>query len=281
MLAKSYNPKKVSFPAILTEKHDGVAADFYCEKRMSGNKVLVRSRQDKPLPSVDHIREILSEVMQPGEHLIGELIVPGLPFKEASGLVRKLEVQPNIVLMIFDYYQEGYEDEPYNNRMNEVKSRFLLREDAVRFIPMTTVMSTDQIDSTFKEFMQKNPRAEGMVLRSLDGKYDIGSRSWGMMKLKGKPTLDLRVVGFEEAEEAKTKKPKGMIGRINVDYRGETIGCGPGKLTHQERRDIFANQQAYIGQIAEVEYMADPTYDALRQPTFQRWRPDKTEPSYE
>jgi hypothetical protein len=74
-----------------------------------------------------------------------------------------------------------------------------------------------------------------------------------------------------------------MIGRINCWYKGQIIGVGPGKLTHAERRELAKAPMVLTGynRIAKVQYKKDDSYEALRQPTFQCWRDDKDEVSYE
>ena len=83
-----------------------------------------------------------------------------------------------------------------------------------------------------------------------------------------------------------------MVGRLIVSYKGLTIGVGPGRLTHGERTSLWTCREAYLrteqdghrwkellpGRIAQIKYKADDSYDALRQPTFQHWRPEKDEP---
>ncbi|MCP4647185.1 MAG: hypothetical protein GY852_05520, partial [bacterium] len=96
---------------------------------------------------------------------------------------------------------------------------------------------------------------------------------------KRQDTLDLMVVGFEEAID-KHGFPKGMVGRIQIMYKGKQIGAGPGKLSHVERTkywDIY-KKGLFLPQLAEIAYKPDPSYDALREARFQCWRSDKTQP---
>ena len=78
-----------------------------------------------------------------------------------------------------------------------------------------------------------------------------------------------------------------MVGRINVLYKGEVIGAGPGKMKHIERKaiwDLYSGGLPLVDVagdmlIAEVAFMRDPSYKALREARFSRWRTDKNEPS--
>lgn len=156
----------------------------------------------------------------------------------------------------------------------------------------------------------KGVELEGMMLHHLAKPFQPGKRCWGMGRYKPQPTLDLLVVSFEEALANETEDgppkgtPLGMVGRVNVLLRRrfETVvprqleeagwlrtpdthvwlrivGVGPGKLSHDQRKalwDMYSNEDPH-GMYAEIKYMPDPSYDALRQPTIQRLRTDKQE----
>ena len=69
-----------------------------------------------------------------------------------------------------------------------------------------------------------------------------------------------------------------MIGALYVSYKGKAVKTGAGKMTHTERKMVWDNPEQYIGKICKVKAKVDPTYDKLRQPTFQAWHEDKDEP---
>lgn len=283
MLAKQYDPKKAKFPAYVSEKLDGVAADFYTIKRLSGNFIGVRTRQDKPLHiPVAHIKEFLlknlpKKAFDDNYHFIGELYIPGEDFKDISGKVRSQDEEcPELMLFIYDMYIENTEIE-YRSRWDALRDLFIgidLDESPVQLVRQHLAENANDVELVLQTF--KEP-IEGVVVRQLrgpDSVYKIG-RSKGMLKYKLTETADLEVVSIEEALDA-NGTPKGMVGRINCRYKGNTIGVGPGKLKHDERTAIFSRPDDYIGRIAEVAYMPDPSYDALREPRFLRWRDDKT-----
>lgn len=301
MLSKTYkNHKSLILPAAIYEKLDGVPGDFYYRRELG--QIHCRSRQNEELLSVDHIREFLTHKLPHGAHLVGELYIPGVPFKDISGLVRRKETTDEtrkLCLYVFDYYIEGQEDMPYKARMTQFAEDIgsdLDPDDIVRMIRGYHVTTPEEFDATMARFNEVNPDAEGVVIRALVGDktgFKAGWRSPGMLKLKTTNSVDLEVHSFEEAID-KDGNPKGMVGRINVIYHAgassdgnneytdyEIIGAGPGKLSHAERTAIWENQKDYIGRIAEINYMPDPAYTALREPRFYRWRDDKTQPNQE
>jgi len=294
MLSKTYkNHKSLILPATVTEKLDGAPGDFH----HGGFKVMARTRQNEPILSCDHIKEFLEDDLLPkGHHVIGELYIEGMDFKDISGLVRRKETSDEtrkLVLHIFDYVIDGQPDMTYKERMQAMDKYvggYLKKDDPVRIVPGTYIDSPEKFDAFMKKFQKDKPNAEGVVIRALEGDksvYKEGWRSPGMVKLKVTETIDLPIAGFEEAR-SKDGEPLGMVGRIHVWYPAgvdvvgdnhyadhKAIGVGPGKLTHAQRKEIFANQKEYLGKIIEIAYMPDDSYEALREARFHRFRPDK------
>ena len=287
ILAVNYVPGKmpdVYFPAAVTEKYDGVAGRFTYSKAI--DQVLAMSRQNESIESVQHIKDWLLHKLPPQRELIGELYIPDTPFKDLSGIVRRFVCDSRIVLMIYDYVvYEGFEGLTYEQRMEkcmqELGPHMTQPDRPVWFMPTKIVNDGTEIDECMAAVKAANPKAEGIVIRPChhsDSVYKLG-RSKGLIRWKPEPTIDLQVDGFDEAKD-KHGLCMGMVGRVNVRYKGKVIGAGPGKLTHAERKYLWENRFAIQleNRIAEFKYMEDDTYEALRQPTFQRWRPDKTVP---
>lgn len=306
MLSKTYSTTTaISFPVAVYEKLDGVPAIITNDNGI----ITALSRQGEEILSIDHIRSYLANKLPVGASIVGELYIAGEPFKRISGLVRRKESTSEteaLRLYIWDYLPAGEPYGTFHYRMSVFGIRFediLLPEDdapddqLVHSIPGKHCATSGDFDAYMETFWAENWQAEGVVIRQLFGPESVwkpGWRSPGMVKLKATRTVDLEVVGFEEALDVKTKEPKGMVGRINVRYHtgassdGKNeytdfvvIGAGPGKLSHAERVHIWENQKEYIGKIAEIAYMPDDSYDALREARFHRWREDKTTPSQE
>lgn len=247
----------------------------------------------------------------PGQHtVVGELFQTGnprAPFKDTSGIVRRQVDQGKLLSWgLFDYFWDGGggNDNAYIDRFTHFCDKMDTTEH-VFCIPFYTVRDEEELNATFEVFTRDNPKAEGMVARSATDVFNPGKRSWGYQKMLYEPTVDLRIVRVEEATTA-DGEPKGMVGRLVASYKGTEIGIGPGRLTHAERIELWEQYQReasycccgstvdhypdghspvraadYYGfpnRIAQIKYKADESYDALRQPTFQHWRDDKTEP---
>lgn len=291
MLAKNLNLKKIQYPCVASEKLDGVPGDFVTHQMGTIFKVQALTRQGEDIKSVDHIRNWLYGQMERDTHLVGELHVQGLPFKDIGGLVRDTKRQhPQLVLNIFDYWNENDPDQTYASRMESLVmsdiGRFIYddMDGCVRIIPGTTINNEDELLAHCKTFTEANPESEGLIFRPLHGKdslYRIGKRSWGFQRYKAEETADLRLIDFEEAIEGDSGVGKKMAGRLICEYKGGRIGVGPGALKHDERIAIYNNPSEFMQRIIEVAYKPDPSYDALREARFKRWRDDKSEPNIE
>ena len=282
MLAKQYNPKKLEFPVYVSRKLDGVAAEFKCSE---DGVVTVRSRQDKPILSVQHICDALAEILEPGQGVVGELYIDGdFTFKDISGKVRQHEPAPELALYIYDFFRDNYPAQMFVHRHIQIDK---LMYDAgwrnmhpVYCVPHVLIRNQEELDMYTTGFFIAHPEAEGMVIRTHQHLYEPGKRSWGMQKLKKRNTIDLKLVSIEEATD-ESGTGKGMAGRFNCEYKGTVVGVGPGKLTHDERTIAFVNRESLVGSIVEVAYMPDAAYGALREPTVIRLRSDKDEPNTE
>lgn len=281
MLAKNLDYKRVIYPVIVTEKLDGVPVDFYAT---ADGEIHVRTRQGEPLYSVDHIKDWLFGLLHPHHHIIGELYVQGLPFKDIGGLVRAERPAPELTLNVFDYYHTGKEYMTYADRLRMMAENIGIhveRKSPVQLIPGVHILDERTLRENIETFDKLYPEKEGVIIRSLLGKMEIGKRSWNFQRHKAVGTVDLKLDGMVQAIDKKTGHGNGMVGGLRAYFGDLQIGVGPGTLSHEERIDMFNAPFKYIGRIMEVEFKPDPTYFALREPVFKRWRDDKTEPNIE
>jgi ATP-dependent DNA ligase len=296
-LLKNYEPSKMQWPAMHQQKIDGVPT------RVIKQLGFARSytRQGERLTSIPHIEQLCNVLLQEGESVMMELHIAGKSFKEISGLVRRHAACRDLVGWIFD--ADTRDDElmcaPWAIRMRSIALRLIdlaakagTPPDglACRVLPGSKVNSAEEAEAAHEALMIANPDAEGSVLHSLQKPFQPGKRCWGTQRMKPVPTIDLRVVGFEEAI-SENGTPLKMVGRINAEFtryvptgfkgfdraHTEVIGIGPGALNHSQRKELWALYKSgnYKPRIAEIRYMRDNSYDALRQPTFKQWRDDK------
>ena len=284
MLAKDYKDGAVDYPVMVSEKLDGVPVRIEWEE-FSGELVAI-TRQGKFITSIPHILKQLEEILEPWERVIGELWIPRTPFEVISGKVRGKDPAPDLHLYLYDMV--GLNDaEFYKDRylkLNEITDIVLTHYEgrtAVHAIQHWFCESSNELDY-FKTLVYDASTAhqfEGWVVRAYTGKHSQYklARSWGMQRIVPKPTKDFEVVRVNEAYDS-DKNSKGIAGSLDVQTAsGEQLRVGAGKASHAMRKEWLDNPFSIVGKIVQVQYKPS-SYNALRQPTFQRIREDKETP---
>lgn len=115
---------------------------------------------------------------------------------------------------------------------------------------------------------------EGVMLNTVDGSYEI-KRSKKLLKIKHVEEFVLPVVNIIEG----TGKYEDSMGSIVCLYTASDgsksyVGVGSG-FTDDQRRDIWANPEKYIGRKAEIESFGESTnaqgYKSINCPIFKRF----------
>lgn len=291
-----YTPAKMQFPAMVSEKLDGVPVRLI---RGYHDQCKALTRQGEFVLSIHHITEFFKEqfkVIQDCE-LIGELYIRGMPFKDISGKVRRQNEQsPDLVLNVFDMFIKSKPELNYGTRMSSLSSAMeiiasrlgaTVDDLPIKVIPFIICANDDQVQMAHKATLASNPKAEGSMVHSVHKVFTPGKRLWSTQKLKPRPTIDIKIIDLKEAiseDGVGLRMVGGMVAEFHVLHNGKMgithIGIGPGKLTHNERKALWTlhKLKRFKPRMAEVQYVPDDTYAMLREPTFQRWRDDKHEP---
>lgn len=290
MLAKDYDANMLRFPVSVSEKLDGVPAKFYYDS--TGHPV-AQSRQGTFFTSVQHIVDELVQrgILSHGEAVVGELWIHGAPFKKISGLVRCAAPAPNLELYIYDTFhcdENGWpvgDPRTFRERLRSVEERVFddsIPADCVHIAVQAECKDAAALDLEVSRILRQTYSyvPEGVMVRTLDhplySQYVL-NRTSGMMRIVPKPTIDLMVVEVLQSKD-KNGNPKGIAGSLVCKYHDMDIKVSAGKATHAQRKTWWRDQNSILGKIIQVQYKPDPSYDKLRQPTFQRERPDKETP---
>jgi ATP-dependent DNA ligase len=290
-LAKGFDLTKLSDQVYVSEKLDGVPIRMDININDMGPSINAVTRQNEQSISTlflqsKMLQQISASGLDYGDYtFVGEVTHEDYKdFKDVSGVVRRQSPQSGLVYNIFDFADHSRVGDTFAQRI--LAAQLLITPNAYRrIIPQTAIDKHDVI-----EWMEKNisVTAEGGVVRDAFDKWAPGKRTWGYQKYVLDPTIDLNIVRVEEAT-SETGVPLGMAGRLVAEYKGREIGIGPGKLSHNERKEVFAEYKQWQSAIASgyketkwkiiacIKYKRDPSYSDLRQPTFQHWRFDKDE----
>lgn len=237
------------------------------------NKEVPLSRQGTIVMSMAHIHKRLSERF-PDWVFFGEAWKPDTEFKDISGEFRRRSMQPSLSYVVFDAvpyedYCLGFCNIPYTIRYDTLQDMLRDAEDDILVVAAYDLVDHDP-EVMAKEWAD-NVGFDGGIIRDLHSPWTNGpSKNGAAVKVKPHQSLDLEVVGAFEGQGILA----GRAGGILVKYKQEVTAVGTG-FSFQEREDIAANPDRYIGQIAEVAFMDVTPKGKLREPRFKGWRHDK------
>lgn len=292
MLAeKCLNPEALRYPVLATPKIDGVRTLIHPELGPI-------SRSWKSVPN-DYIREALRS-LPPG--LDGEILIPGLEFKDISGAWRAKDGDwPNFRFYVFDYVQD-FDSEmrhlPYVRRINMLEDMDGLPDFVHKLLPITINTHDELLQATHRWLAEgyHGFPTEGSMIRSPEGPYKEGratNREGYLLKIKDMEDSEAEILGMEElqhndnpAEEdafGRTKRsshkanlrPGGVMGKLNVRdiYDGREFRIGTG-FDAADRAWFWEHQDEVIGKIVNYTYQKVGTADKPRIPVYHGLRGD-------
>jgi ATP-dependent DNA ligase len=250
-------------PYIIQPKLNGERCRMIVE---SGRCLLLSSSEDI-IPAVPHINQ--AGLGLPDGEYDGELYVHGLTWSEIHSIVsREQNLHPEYGKMeyhVFDLVSG-------NAQAHRLDILFHLRpffKPPLHIVDTLIVHTLEEIMDCYDSFIDKG--YEGFILRHLDAGYKR-ARTPAMMKFKPKQTDSYPIVLMYEAVD-KDGTPKGMLGGFDcIDDMSTPFSVGAGKLTHDERRELWAqwldDPGSFTGRLLEIEYQT--MSDKANIPLFSR-----------
>ncbi len=255
-LAHLYDPKKASWPSLVSPKLDGLRALF-----IPGEQPVIRSRKGFVIPGLDHILHDLSKY---NFKLDGELTVNGKSFQDASGDLRSFAQSDDAVFNVFDIPALG--DESLDHRLTVLNSA-IKETSKIKLVPHYFANSESSAYNMYNSFRADG--YEGAMVKWPDATY-IGKRSHAWMKIKNEDTHDCKVIDVFEG----TGKYAGMAGGVVVDFNGVHVRVGSG-LSDAMRGIFFQDSTEIIGRTIEVACQEITPDGSMRHPRFKAIREDK------
>ncbi|MGZ3123654.1 ATP-dependent DNA ligase, partial [Bacillus subtilis] len=286
MLAKSFK-----------DEHEKIEGDFYVTLKLDGNRCIAIvdgsgvkffTRQGKPI--LDMV-ELDSQFRSfPQGVYDGELLLinkDNLPsdklFRATQKVVRKDGEKKDLEFHIFDFvsiseFEDGISKRTYAQRRNTldmVITPYTQNEGCM--ISVLPVLYSGNDKSVIPVLMKEveNQGFEGLMINTGDGLYQA-TRSSNLLKVKTMKTADLLVMSVERAIDGQFE---GLLGRVNVEYKGNLVGVGSG-FTIEQRREFIDNPDLICGKIIEVQFFEESKDEktgmpSLRFPVFKGIRDDK------
>ena len=269
---------------VVTQKLDGFRSVVEIN---DGHVISIRTRKGKLLTNLNELTIALEEALPNKGHYIfdGELLMnddagrwtSGERFQQTSKQVSAKGQAHDVAFHIFDAlpykdFINGKSSEKYSERRQLLN--LIIENKLVKVVSVLGTCTKDEI-SAWSDFATEN-NWEGVMLNDPDAHYET-KRHKGLLKVKKMHTADLMIVGFEEAIDGKNR---GGLKSLIVQLDDEnTVNVASG-LTEEQRVDIWANKDQYLGKIVEVKYFEETVNQnggrSLRFPVVLRFRDDKT-----
>jgi ATP-dependent DNA ligase len=237
-----------SFPVIVQPKLDGERCRVIA--RGSSEPPILLSSSEETIISVPHISAAIQSLGWVGE-LDGELYTHGYDQSDIHSVVSRKsedtlhEEHSAIQLWLFDTVEQRPQLERISKLIN------LEETPEIKQVLSTLAFSFSEVLQQYREFLEMG--YEGIIVRHPEHPY-YRKRSRFILKFKPKKTDHYQIIGIVEAI-SKTGEKKGMLGAfICTSDEGTTFRVGAGELSHERRKQIWAERDQFIGRICIVSY---------------------------
>jgi len=188
---------------------------------------------------------------------------------------------------VFDFTEPSIVHKPFFERCMELNSIALLRElPNVQFVQQKLVENYEELIDYEGKILERG--FEGIMMRSPIAHYKMGRATWRegiIYKLKRFQDAEGMVLGLQEQQtntnvlqtdelgyakrsyEKAGMVPANTLGKFIVDFNGIELTVAPGQFNHAERKEIWDNQERYIGKYLKFRFM---TYGMKDLPRFPR-----------
>lgn len=273
---------------ILSPKYDGCHSVFLYN---DGDLVGVRSRDDKPVRSMEHVAEALPSYypwLSAGQHAIcGEAWIPGKDLEDISGAFRRHTNQEQLRFVPFDSTYWWYDKVtqkpslsssiPYEQRIRELNQAWGgwgMDGPLIRPIFCTLAGTEESImaaASAYAVELKEKGGYDGAMLALSSGTYTTGSGSGGeFMKIKPLMSETYTVTRIEPGIGDKTgKNTLALV--VERFGREQKVSTG---LLQAAIDDYVLNPSHIVGQRIEIEFMGITNGGMLREPRYKGIRTD-------
>ncbi|UUV47018.1 DNA ligase [Bacillus phage vB_BanS-Thrax5] len=284
MLAHEFeeHAHKVTGKFFITLKLDGNR----CLAVREGDSVKFFTRKGKPVLDMVELEEqflkLPSGYVYDGELLASkEDTTSAELFSETQKATRKKGEKRDLDFHIFDVlpiaeFSEGKSKLTYEKRRAQldVLQQHVTDTKNIYILPVLYAGTNKEMITHFASWAIENGH-EGVMINSANGFY-LATRTANLLKYKEFDSGDLLVMSVEKAIDGQFE---GLMGRVNVEFRGNLVGVGSG-FSIAERREYIDNPDAIIGKIIEVRYFEETKDEktgqpSMRFPTFKGIRYDK------
>jgi len=253
---------KISFPSYIQKKYDGIR----CISYLKNNKVVMESRKGIEFQNFEVLKDQLYELFKKlpkNFYFDGELYTDKLDFEVISGLIRLHEKKitqkdvdsiNKIEYHIYDFVDLDNENIFYKDRYKYLKDFFSLNNKSLcKNVDSILVEKLEDIKTYHDNFVKDG--YEGIMIRDMNGIYEINKRSKYLQKFKEFLEEEFKIVGFHEG----SSDEKGSVVWNCITKDNQEFSVRP-KGTFESRKKLFDEGDKYIGKLLTVifqEYSAE------------------------
>lgn len=245
--------KHLTWPVFVQPKLDGQR----CVAIVKPNgDVTLWTRTRKRILSCPHIEKSLREWLCDRGNLQHETVLDGelyadkfsADFEGLMSLVRKQEPSPGVEQVEFHVY-DLIRPLPQVDRLVQLNMMFKFLGIPPNVREVQTYVAFD--DAKVRSVHEKNLAAgyEGSMLRSHDGKYEGGKRSFFLQKLKDMVDAEFEILWVNEG----VGKDEGTVGSFQCKI-GDKDFAARLKTTWERRRELFLHPEQWRGKMLTVKY---------------------------
>jgi ATP-dependent DNA ligase len=232
------------------------------------------TRTPKKIQGLEHIELALRHFKIP---VVGEVVIPGLDFEEASGLIRSGKTTQNAEVYIFNAVINDLNFTSRRHLLETMKLTHFVDHPFIHFEKMHVCNNVEAFDNFYK-LQTETCKEEGVCWISPHHVYQPGKRTWDWMKRV--PMMSIEVKIIEILPGTKGKKYEHSMGRMLcyfINDKGERkevkVGIFKGQ-TDEWRQKMYNNRHAYTDSPVTIEFKNYTKYGIPAQPRFKAFRWD-------
>lgn len=237
-------------PWLVQPKYNGIRCRAKYHTQLE--QWILYSSEANIIVSVPHILSAFEEQIPPNHELDGELYVHNMPLSEILSITSRSTNNLHLDRHLIQYHLFDIVDEHLrqDERLKILKN-FQPLKAPLQAVPTWECYSIDQVYDVFQTLIEKN--YEGIIVRSPHNFYKR-KRSTEVMKFKPKKRDSYKIVGFKMEYDI-YGVPKNSLGALICDSGDgkTTFDVGTG-FTDLERKTLWENREALIGQYAHISY---------------------------
>ena len=260
MLASKFEGK-LKGEVSMSLKLDGIRNSAMIEN----GRIIHKSRQGKVVEGLNQINQALEELELDGYFIDGELIRinhDNIPSDENFRLTTtvvnsKSDNKEGLEFVVFDMtpiedYHRGKCDMTYIERLKLMEEKIGNGNKFIRLVPKYGI--TKDVDEIYDKLNEVvNRQLEGLMLNTLNGKYEFGKRPKSIMKVKKFQDGDVLVTDVIEGDG----RLVGTLGKVEVQFKYKDkiytnyVGSG---FSDSERSYYWEHKDELIGRVITISY---------------------------